>query len=83
VGFENVRATVETYCLGIHWSEGEEGPMTRVIPVRYVDRFEGRHGDWKISQRVAVCERAFESKDVEAAFLGHGSVRDHTDPAYG
>jgi ketosteroid isomerase-like protein len=49
-------AAVETYCMVAQRPLG--GP-TRLIPTRYLDRFERRDGRWRIAARKAVYEGAF------------------------
>jgi hypothetical protein len=49
-------AEVETYCMVAQRPLG--GP-TRLIPTRYLDRFEARDGQWRIARRKAHYEGAF------------------------
>lgn len=77
-------AWVESYCLGLQRTRATEGQPAedRLIPCRYIDRFELRDGAWKIARRVAVYEPAISSAAASVAPLGAGSVRDRTDAAY-
>jgi len=57
----------ETYY--IFWGENRMGPPTLAFG-RYVDRFERRHGEWRIAHRVCVNEKAglfMENRLPEAA----------------
>jgi hypothetical protein len=44
-------AAVETYAVGFHRLAGDAGPLDLQIGLRYVDRFECRDGDWRITER--------------------------------
>jgi hypothetical protein len=44
-------AAVETYAVGFHRLPGDTEPRDLQIGLRYVDRFECRDGQWRISER--------------------------------
>lgn len=45
-------ARVESYVLAFHVEKGDGGPRLHTFAGRYIDRFEQRGGDWRITQRV-------------------------------
>jgi len=47
-------AWVETYGMSVHRSASDAPHLKLTTGFRFVDRFERRHGAWKIAQRVAV-----------------------------
>lgn len=47
-------AAVETYALGFHRVAGAGGLVDLQLGLRYVDRFEERHGAWRIAERHVV-----------------------------
>lgn len=50
-------AQVETYCLALHrFGEPSGRLMARNLGVRYIDRFENRHGSWRITRRTVVVD---------------------------
>ena len=64
VEFDGDRAFVETYCIIVQHERtgtknpgtGQPGMLRTAIGVRYVDRFEKRHGTWKVAHRMLVTE---------------------------
>ncbi|WCB91784.1 hypothetical protein DSM104299_00461 [Baekduia alba] len=44
-------AVGETYVLATYVLPGADGPQTTVLMTRYLDRFEKRGGEWKITDR--------------------------------
>jgi hypothetical protein len=51
----NATAFVESYCLALGWHpHGKEGPVDRIVRVRYGDEFERREGRWKVARRMVV-----------------------------
>ena len=78
-------AHVESYCLGVQRTrpDAHGGREDRLIPCRYVDRFERRHGEWRIAARTAVYEPSIAVAATSATPLGAASRRDRHDPAYG
>jgi hypothetical protein len=44
-------AVGETYVLATYVAPGADGPLTTVLMTRYLDRFEKRDGEWKITDR--------------------------------
>jgi ketosteroid isomerase-like protein len=68
-----------TTSMHLHTVDGEQRLMLALA--RYVDRFERRHGEWKIIDRLVVPDF---TADVDAQvfdFLSPGR-RDRTDPSY-
>lgn len=50
-------AFVESYCLALEWHpHGREGPVDRIVRVRYGDEFELRGGRWKVARRMVVMD---------------------------
>jgi ketosteroid isomerase-like protein len=51
-------AWVETYCLALHRVPATEGEPAadRLVSVRYCDRLERRHDEWRIAHRVVAYE---------------------------
>jgi len=74
------RAAAESYSLGNHVMK--DGRRLRTL-VRYLDRFERRDGEWRISYRLCVNDAA-EVLPPETEGLGPPSPsrRDRTDPSY-
>ena len=80
-------ADVETYCLELshHPATGELPRRDTIRPVRYLDRFESRGGNWRIASR-----RVFEETGridqvgvvVDLSPNHRRGRRDHTDPTY-
>jgi hypothetical protein len=79
-------AYTETYGTAHHWGEPlADSTVNFTSAFRYVDRFERRDGEWRISERFAVREwtRAIPADQVRAK-EGEGPVghRDRSDPVY-
>lgn len=51
-------ARSESYVLAYHRLAARPGPgmLDRLVALRYLDRFERRDGQWRIAERVCVCE---------------------------
>ncbi len=63
----------ETYFFGFHRINGPNGKFDLVAGGRYVDRFERRNGEWRISNRLVVTDwfRQFpDSADWSNGMLG-------------
>ncbi len=82
-------ANCDTYCIAHHLSEPDaEGRQTDVITaLRYVDRFERRHGLWKIAKRVCAfdwTQTLADSADAKFVFGNQFTLgrRDRTDLSY-
>ena len=57
VEVEGDTARAETYAVAYHRQEmGDGSGKDDVFGIRYVDRFEKRHGEWKIAHRVVASE---------------------------
>jgi hypothetical protein len=80
------RAYVESYLLAFRAFSREERPHTRTRALRFVDRFERRDGQWRVSERVVVDDwsriDAVVEEMAEAHQFRHGS-KDRSDPVYG
>jgi hypothetical protein len=77
-------AWVESYCLGVQRTPplADGRAEDRLIPCRYIDRFERRGGEWRIADRLAVYEPAIAVPAGGADPLGLASRRDREDPTY-
>jgi uncharacterized protein (TIGR02246 family) len=75
------RAAAESYSLGNHVMA--DGRRLRTL-VRYLDQFERRGGEWRISHRLCINDAA-EVLSPDDGGLGVPSPgrRDRTDPSYG
>lgn len=85
VEVEGDKAFAESYILAFRADDREGVPHTRTRAVRFVDRFERRAGEWRISERVVVDEwsrvdRVFESQDGASQF--RYGAKDRSDPVY-
>lgn len=50
-------AFVESYGLALEYHpHGKEGPVDRIVRVRYGDEFEQRAGHWKVARRIVVMD---------------------------
>jgi SnoaL-like protein len=58
-------AHAESYFVGHHGCEKEGVRQVYVLGGRYLDRFERRHGEWRIADRVVACD--WESMAPETA----------------
>lgn len=82
----NDTAFVESYCLAMeHHPEDGQGPVDRVIRVRYGDVFECRQGQWKIARRMTVIDHEMSvpvSVQAGALFSNdrYSGVRNMDDP---
>ena len=78
-------ARAESYGVAYHRKLGGEARQNLTTGFRFVDRFEGREGDWRIARRVATTEwvRAERPGDQWPIpdHLRVGS-RDRSDPVY-
>jgi SnoaL-like protein len=74
-------AHAETYFLACLWRKDESG--ADVAGGRYVDRFERREGEWRISERMAVREwSASWSAATLPSNLPSPATWDRSDPSY-
>lgn len=78
----------EVYILAFHQADAEEGVMDILIGGRYLDKYEKRDGEWKISYRAVLADwvKIAEPSDVqlEHPFV-HGShigKPGPSDPSY-
>lgn len=82
---EGDTAFAESYLLAFRSSEKEGRPSTRTRAVRFVDRFERRGGEWRISERVVVDDwnRVDEivEKMADTDRFRYGA-KDKSDPVY-
>lgn len=78
-------AFAESSFLGIHVPKGAAGQRVELLGGRYVDRFEQRSGDWRISQRTVVIDWSMV-QEAAGRFPGIASFvmgrRDRSDPSY-
>ncbi|HTX27260.1 MAG TPA: nuclear transport factor 2 family protein [Streptosporangiaceae bacterium] len=74
----------ETYFISYATVTGEEAPATRSRGGRYLDRFDRRDGEWKITRRVLVDEwsRLDELPAPIAPPPGRVGLRSKDDPVY-
>src|SRR5690606_32769431 len=50
-------AFVESYCLALEFHpHGKQGPVDRIVRMRYGDEFELRGGRWKVARRMVVMD---------------------------
>jgi len=76
-------AQADTYCVAHHLSESTD----MILGLRYLDRFELRHGAWLIARRVCAFDWTY-TVPIDAATRWAFAedftigVRDRTDPAY-
>ena len=85
VEVEGDTAFAESYILAFRAYDREGISHTRTRAVRFVDRFERRAGEWRISERVVVDEwnrvdRVVESQDDTSHF--RYGAKDRSDPVY-
>lgn len=86
IELDGERARAETYAVAYHRREDAEGNgRDDVMGIRYVDRFEKRHGEWRIAHRVIAME--WRRVDPVAGARGRGKVgtwgrRDRDDVLY-
>ncbi len=77
-------AQVESHVVARHVGEDDSGPLLMTFIGRYVDRFERRHGEWKIADRVLVHEwdqvERHESAYPPGRFVQ--GARGPADPSY-
>lgn len=79
-------AHVESYCLALHRTAatGDAPAMDRVIPCRYMDRFERREGRWLIAARTNVYDPGREDAvGIDLPALGIAGRPGPDDPSYG
>lgn len=88
IELEGDAATVESYVTAYHRVRGDDGEYDLLMWGRYLDRFERRHGAWKIARRQCVFDgirhdkaSADWSMDWCANFRPLGR-RDGRDPLY-
>lgn len=76
-------AWAETYCLALHRLSATADAPTRdaVRPVRYVDRLERRHGEWRIARRTCIYEPG-RIDGLAEPLPPSGGARDRSDPSY-
>jgi hypothetical protein len=74
-------AGCESYSTSMHLTTRDGVQRTMMSITRYVDRFERRDGEWRISDRLVVVE---QSGYVPVELLGppHLARRDRSDPSY-
>jgi hypothetical protein len=77
IDLEGDAARTETYCIGHHtWNpEFRSDASFMVVWLRYLDRFERRHGEWKIARRDVVYDwvrtaHAGEWGEIAAEYSG-------------
>ena len=58
---DDTTAYVETYVYADHRAKDDEGERLERFGARYLDRFEQRHGAWRVADRVVVVEWSDES----------------------
>jgi hypothetical protein len=79
-------ARAETYAVAFHrYTDGEGYPTDMWAGLRYVDRFERRHGEWRINARVCAYDwRRTDRVDGEGGFAdGYArGVRSAADIVY-
>jgi hypothetical protein len=78
-------ARVETYVRAAHVGDDQEGSFVVVFVGRYVDRFERREDEWRISDRVVVHDFDWRQR-LDTAFPPDKFTvgrRDRSDPSYG
>ncbi|MFL9965056.1 nuclear transport factor 2 family protein [Paraburkholderia sediminicola] len=80
-------AYAEHYAQALHRTKPVDGEMAAdwVVNVRYVDRMERRHGQWRIADRVVVLDsQRSDPVPAESAPLENSNVgrRDRDDPSY-
>jgi len=66
-------ADVETYILSFLDTEMDGKFIARTVGGRYLDRFERRHGDWKVASRLYVMDWNSSSPstvDVDGSYFG-------------
>ena len=82
---EGDTAFAESYLLAFRTSSKEERSYTRTRAVRFIDRFERRDGEWRISERVVaddwnrIDEIVEKMADTDRFRYG---AKDETDPVY-
>ena len=74
----------EAYVLVVHHGEDQDGPLEAVFGGRYVDRFERRDGQWKVTDRVVVHDwsRVDRIEPWERAPMFVQGLRSRDDVAY-
>lgn len=80
-------AWAECYCRAYHRKRATEDTpaMDWLLNVRYVDRIDKRHGEWRIARRVIVCESERFDPVVgvqDLRSIWHRGSRDRLDPSY-
>lgn len=80
-------AHVETYAIVVQQKQSGEQTVQLVANTRYADRFEKRHGDWRIAHRIVIMDSA--RTDTVAAWVGTSPItsmtmgtRDTSDSSY-
>ena len=78
------RASSESYCAATVVRDTDDGPLTRLLAVRYVDRCEKRHGEWRIAHRFVVfdAEVYVPGGVPERIPTRNWGRRDKDDPSY-
>lgn len=63
-------ARAETYCVAYHrYTDADGHPTDMTAGLRYVDRFERRHGEWRIARRVCAYDwRRVDVVDGDGGF---------------
>jgi hypothetical protein len=77
-------AFVETQVHAYQQRRDEQGPFLETFGGRYVDRFERRHGDWKIAHRLVVHDWD-KVERIQPAFAPAkftDGIRNGDDPSY-
>jgi hypothetical protein len=78
-------ARAETYGIAFHRTDGGAPAGNLIVGFRFIDRFERRHGSWRIARRVATTEWVqMDTPDRHWPIppdMLRGS-RDRTDPVY-
>ncbi|MFK7842070.1 MAG: nuclear transport factor 2 family protein [Sphingorhabdus sp.] len=81
------QAAGESYFLAHHQFDGPEGEVFMVAAGRYLDRFEKRNGNWKISHRHAVYDwnsttASTDNFDRDTPGTQAFGARGHSDASY-
>jgi ketosteroid isomerase-like protein len=72
----------ESYTTSMHIQKGDGANHTLLSVARYIDRFERRHGEWRIANRLVVGEFSGWA-EMHMHPFDSPSRLDRTDPSYG
>ena len=85
MAFDGDKALVESYGTAIHQGKTAKPEHNLTVGFRFIDTFERREGDWKISKRIATTEWVRQQLPEQdwpiPSHLRRGS-RDSSDPIY-